>query len=184
MVGVIILQKSILQPTGTDGKEWKLKTGLRMGSLKTASSGVKKTMLVLTFSHSTRIGQKRTVLVIHNHLQMFIWLPHARGEWCTPQVQQYLVCTESDMVWHRPNLGTQIWQQKSVGGKKRYAGKQAGEKKESRGWSQPATLTQSRGGIPGWTHTEVREDELPCEIHVFIVVCKVSGLASTLRHHQ
>lgn len=29
-----------------------------MGSLKTASSGVKKTMLVLTLSHSTREGQK------------------------------------------------------------------------------------------------------------------------------
>lgn len=42
---------------------------------------------------------------------------------------------------------------------------------------QPATLTQSRGGIPGWTHREITEDEAPCEIHVFLTVCKVLPLA-------
>lgn len=41
-LGVIILQKSACSPWGQMEKTEELKTGQRMGSLKTASSGVKE----------------------------------------------------------------------------------------------------------------------------------------------
>lgn len=104
------------------GDRWKrqrkLKTGQRMRSFKTASSRVKKTMLVLTLSHSTRGGQKGAVLTICNHLQMFNWLPCVSGERCIPHAQQRPVCIESpgsvagDVS--SPHLSTQVGQQKSL----------------------------------------------------------------------
>lgn len=62
---------------------------------------------------------------------------------------------------------------------KEYPGRQTREERAK--WRlvpiQPSTLTHSRGGIPGWAYTEVTEDKLPHEIHVFITVCKVFPLA-------
>jgi len=140
-------------------RQSKLKTGQRTGSMKTASSGVRRTMLVPMLSHGTRGGQKGAVLAICSHLQMFNWLPRARGEWCTPHAQQRPVCTEShdgvvgDFPPHTsvPESGS-----RSLWGQKEYPGKQAREErgKQRLVTLQPATPTQSRGGTPGWTYTE------------------------------
>lgn len=140
VVGVILLQKSVLQPMGETRK---LQIGQRMGSLKTASSGVKKPMLVLALSHSTRRGQKGAVLAICNHLQMSDWLPCARGEWCIPHTQQCPACTQSHaVVWQWIILTSRhpSWAAEVSGGTRNIQANKQGKREESRGWSQSNQL--------------------------------------------
>lgn len=172
---MIVLQKTGLQPPGTEGREWKLKTSQRMGSLKTASSGMKKTVLVLTFSHSTRGGQKGLCLPFIIISRRGVVVPHMLSSTLSAHGVVQALPPHTSV----PKSGS-----RNLGGTKGIC-RQTSNRKESRGWSQPATLTQSRGGIPGWTYTEVREDELPCERCFYNSLQSLpSGRAGTLRHHQ
>lgn len=140
-------------------------------------------MLVLRLSRSTQGGQKGAVLAICNHLQTFNWLPCARGEHCTPHAQQCHVCTQSHMAVRLaiflPPPQYLSWAAAISEGKRNNRANKQGKKEESRGWSQsnqqppPKAEEESQAG-----HTQkVMEDELPCEIHVFLTVCKVFPLA-------
>lgn len=128
--------------------------------MKTASSEVKKTMLVLTLC---------------SYLQMFSSHPHARGEWHILHTQR---CAWSNMaMWEEILfLSTQYpsWAMELCGEKWNIqASKQTKRRMQRLAPIQPATATQSRGGIPGWTTQTITKDESPCKIHVLITVCKV-----------
>lgn len=140
-------------------------------------------MLVLRLSRSTWGGQKGAVLTICNHLQTFNWLPWARGEHCTPHAQQCPACTQSHMAVRLaiflPTPQYRSWAAEISEGKRNNRANKQGKKEESRGWPQsnqqppPKAEEESQAG-----HTQkVMEDELPCEIHVFLTVCKVFPLA-------
>lgn len=143
-----------------------------------------------TLPHSTRGGWKGAALTICNHLQTLNQLPCAKEQWCCPCAQQSPACTGAHgsvgvaFPPHTavPRLGTRSLQGQKELCRQTNKGK---ERKAEVGPNPTSYPTQSRGGIPGWTHREMVEDEWPHEIHVFVSLqSPPSGHADTLRHHQ
>lgn len=145
---------------------------------------------MLRLPHSTRGGWKGGVLTICNHLQILNQLPWAREELCCPRTQQRPACTGAHGgvgVASPPHSSVTRVGSRSLQGQKELSRQtsKGKERKAEVGPNPTSYPTQSRGGIPGWTHRKIMEDEWPCEIHVFISLqSPPSGHADTLRHHQ
>lgn len=171
-----MLQKSVLQLMGTGGRGGgSLKR--RMGSLKTASSGVKKTMLVLTLSHSTRGGRKGLFLpfVIISRCLTGFHVPERSGASNTLSsvLSVHRVTWPCGRGFSSPHLSTRVRQQKSL------------EEKGISGQTSKGRERKAEVGPNPTSHPHPKQRRNPRldihrksrRIHVFITACKVFPLA-------